>query len=309
MWTGGVHTPPYPAMDRRRLPPWTAIPAVRSPLNVAKTRFAIVVGLLLTSSLAGVLSAVAWMSHGQDGPTLAEVTPAAQGYAAMVAEAWVSGSESPVPVADGIPFRLGGGGKRLGLGDAVITPQSWVRKQVTGRQIEQHTFLVSAGSGVYQLVVTLDVAASPPTLVAYPALMPVPPGGAAPPQPLDYRDVPQRIQPEEVPGQVRERVAQWLAAYAADDREALRDIARDDTAPLERYAGLGGLELSGTPQITVAIPTVQGLVLRVRAEFRAPDGGSVTGEYDLLVTEPYTPVPRVVDWGPAGSGPGLAPRG
>lgn len=260
-------------------------------------------GALLLAAAAGVFSAAAWMTQEAPVVDFAAARPRAQAQAAAIAEAWVEGRPTGFPTADGIDpgFSDGAGGFNATV--HALTPIGWYRDSVTGRLVESHAFAVETDRGVYRLTVVLLLDVGSPTLAAYPVLSPYNGDGAGT-EPLDYRSTPAVV--DEVAAPVRERLERWATAYGINDGAELRDLADDRTATPSQYRGIGGLSLARIPEIVTAVSTTDGLVLRVRVAYRAPDAtAALLMDFDLLVTGELSQTPRIVAWGPAGTGPDL----
>ena len=142
-----------------------------------------------------------------------------------------------------------------------------------------------------------------PVLASYPSIEPV--YGSPAVEPLEYQNV-EVGSDITTPAEVSIRLEQWAKAYAANDGATLRDLADDTSATADQYQGLGGMTIQAPPVVRAAVPTTSGLVLRVRFSLvpsGAPAGFSM--DLDMLVTEPDSTKPRIVAWGPPGSGPQL----
>lgn len=278
---------------------------MRSSLPVLKIRLYAVLGSLVAAALLGVFSTVAWLTADPPVVDFSSARPFAEGHALAITESWVAGRATTLPVAQGVDARFNetsGGGLRITVRS--ITPSNWVRDVVQGRVVETHYVLVDAAELDLLVAVPFLFDRGVPVLAAYPTLLPTGVTGAV--APLEYQEVQNTL--DSIPQPVRERIAEWGAAYGANDGATMRDLADDTGASAAQYRGIGGLTLAMTPEIRVAVPTETGLVLRVRFTYSSTAGvaGLVT-DLDVLITAPSTFAPRVVAWGPAGTGPALQP--
>jgi len=297
-------------------PAWSSIPAARSSLPVLRLRLWLVLGMLLASALLGLFSAVAWIVDEPAPVDFSQARPRAQGHAVAIAEAWLAGRATSLPVAQGIDptfNELSAGGAYVSV--LSITPVRWTRSSVVGVEVETHYLLVDGKEADFVAVLPFRFVAasanraypSVPVLAAYPSLLPADPTTVA--EALEYQNVELAVDGGP-PAEVQVRLEQWGQAYAANDGASLRDLADDTAARPEAYQGLGGMSLYGPPEVRATVATDDGLVLRVRFGFipsGAPAGFSM--DLDMLVTAADSTKPRIVAWGPPGSGPSLRPYG
>lgn len=297
-------------------PAWSSIPAARSSLPVLRLRLWLVLGALLASAALGLFSAMAWILDDPAPVDFTQARPRAQGHAVAIAEAWLAGRATSLPVAQGIDPTFNessGGGAYVTV--LSITPVRWTRSNVVGIEVETHYLLVDGKEADFVAVLPFRfVAASAnrgypatPVLAAYPSLLPADPSTVT--EALEYQNV-ELAADGGPPAEVQVRLEQWGQAYAANDGATMRDLADDTAARPESYQGLGGMALYGPPEVRATVSTNDGLVLRVRFGFipaGAPSGFSM--DLDMLVTAPDSTKPRIVAWGPPGSGPNLRPYG
>lgn len=285
-------------------PSWTAIPAARSSLPILTLRLYALLGTLVLAACLGVVSTIAWTTADPPVVDFAAARPLAQAHALSIAESWVSGTATSLPVADGVDARFneqGDGGMNITVRS--LSPFRWVRDTVQGRVVETQYVLVDAVESDLIVAVPFVFDKGTPVLAAYPSLSPAP--IVAPTSPLEYQDVPAL---DSIPAPIRERVAEWGSAYGRNDGAELRDLADDRAATQAQYRGIGGLRLLSTPDIRTAIPTSTGLVLRVRFTYQGEGGGAgLSMDMDMLITAADSFTPRIVAWGPAGTGPSLRP--
>jgi hypothetical protein len=289
-----------------RRPNWTAVPAMRSTLPVLRLRLYVVLGSLLAAAAAGVFAFMSWVSYLPPEPDLSSAVPKVSAIALTAAEDYLAGRPARFPVADGIdPDFRPDDVDPMPFPYLSLAQGSWRRELVTGRLVETHSFLVVTAERAYTLTVAVALDGSVATLAAYPTLTPalVNPGKPAPA--LEYQGVDSLV--ESIPTPVSDVLAEWAAAYAADDVQALQVIVGDRTAQAGAYRGLGGFTLATQPVIRSAVATVDGYVVRVRLVLSATsaDGVQMSTDIDVLVQQPNTTLPKVVAWGPAGTGPSL----
>jgi hypothetical protein len=102
------------------------------------------------------------------------------------------------------------------------------------------------------------------------------------------------------------RVQQWAQAFVTGDAVALAEVTGDTLG--RQFQAMGGFQNGGVEVVTaVAKPSGEELVVRARVRLVRANQFNTSAEYDLLVTGYTTSDPKVVAWGPAGSGPVLAP--
>lgn len=287
-------------------PSWSSIPAPRSALPMLKIRLWALLGALLLAAATGMFSTYAWLTAEPPVIDFSSARPYAQGHAVAIAEAWVNGRTTTLPVADGIDARFNevssGGIHRTVKSISVV---DWKRESVNGRVVETQFVLVDAVEADFIVALPFVFDGATPVLAAYPSIQPS--RFVGPPPALEYQDVAAKL--EEIPTAVRERLEQWGRAYGASDGSALRDLADDTAATADMYRGLGSFTLAASPEIRTAVQVSPGVIV-VRARFifipqDAPAGFS--SDFDLLITAADSTKPRIVAWGPPGSGPALQP--
>lgn len=297
-------------------PAWSSIPAARSALPVLRIRLWLVLGGLLASASLGLFSALAWFTADPVSVDFTQARPLAQGHAVAIAEAWLAGRATSLPVAEGIDGTFNsssGGGVNIDV--LSITPMRWTRSNVAGIEVETHYLLVD-GSAVdfvvvlpFRFVTASSSSTYPatPVLAAYPSLLP--PDPIALTQAIEYQNVELLVEGGP-PAEVVSRLLQWGQAYATNNGSTMRDLADDTAANPVSYQGLGGMSLYAPPDVRATVATDNGLVLRVRFGF-VPDGAQsgFSMDLDMLVTAADSTKPRIVAWGPPGSGPNLRPYG
>lgn len=289
-----------PVTERR----WAAVPAARLSERQLRWRVRVIVTAVVLAALTGPLALVVSAGTSARVSTLDEGVSRVVGRAVAdaTALAWMVGDPPPAPVAEGVTVAT-----RAGTGAGLFSDgwrgPWWSDTQVTrprGRVVEYHRYLVVDGDGRrLRLVVPvgLDAAGGSPTVVAAPYLEPWPPydplprlgaGGAT----------------STTPGPaVFDRLAEWAAAWLADDQRALLALTGDTSSPVGTYRGIGGLEPGGPLAVRFALLSSdeRQMLVRVEVPWRT---GAATGtlEADVLVADHDTSLPRPVAWGPAGSG-------
>jgi hypothetical protein len=309
---GIIPPPPEPPMFTR---PLTAIPAQRSSAALVKLKVALILGSAMLAALLGVVSLVAWIAFTPEVPSVEDLLPRGGAHARAVAEDFLAGRKTSVPVAErvgpdfgavpGNPMERRGSFGHTSLTVAEVTPMA-VKTDSGVREFEVHRFLVSREERLFWLDITLLLTDEGPVLGALPSLGPVPAqtkGHLA----LDYSDLDQAP----LPNHYTAVVTAWGTHFAANEPDKLWDVVvKDETSDrqLFEYVGLGGFS-AGDLQIrsVVGIPG-GGYLVRVQLLLRpeGADGASVSTEYDLRLTGNDSSA-RVVAWGPPGSGPTLAP--
>jgi hypothetical protein len=289
-------------------PSWSSVPAARSSLPILRIRLWLVLGTLLLTASIGLFSALAWILDEPPTVDFSDARPLAEGHALAIADAWLNGRATSLPVAEGVDPQFNesaSGGLYVTIKS--ISPLRWTRSLVTGRTLETQYILVDGLEGDFVValpfVFTSSGADRVPVLAAYPTLLP--PDPSLPAEALEYQDV-ELLSDDPAPSEVQTRLEQWGKAYAANDGATLRDLADDTGALAEQYQGLGNMTLVGPPSVRAVVTTSKGLVLRVRFAL-LPDGApsGLTMDLDVLVTEQNSTKPRIVAWGPPGSGPAL----
>jgi hypothetical protein len=272
---------------------------------VLKIRLWLVLGLLGLSSLLGLFSTFAWITADPPVVDFSSARPFAEGQAVSIATSWASGKATSLPVAEGVDPRFNSelsGGLQLTIQS--VAPVGWFRDTVNGRLVETQYVLIDAIEGDYVAYLSFVFQGPVPVLASYPAIQPSISPVAT--QALEYQEVPTRL--EQAPAAVRERIEQWGKAYAANDGASLRDLADDTGATAEMYRGLGGLTLVTSPDLRAVVQTPSGLVIRARFSFaRAAGSAGFVMDMDLLITAQDSTKPRIVAWGPSGTGPALRP--
>lgn len=122
------------------------------------------------------------------------------------------------------------------------------------------------------------------------------------------------LRDESIPVKVEERVQLWAEAYASDNGQDLRVLVNDIDAPAGgEYFGLGGFTCANScVDVLWAAPSdaepgsvwVRAAVVFTRD---GANGFEASQSFDLLVRGWNTDAPRVMSWGPVGSGPTLIP--
>ena len=288
-------------------PRLTAIPATRSRLPVLQLRLALVLGSLVLSAVMGVVSTIAWIGNKPPALDLRGAVAYGRAVAEVAAESWLDGKSVALPVLDGI--ELPQDGKMLPHGSVVW--EGFTRESLpNGLVYERHTFLTTI-NGVGEdgepnlklLRVAVSVAfpnGAQAVLASLPSLESVDNRSSS--KVFDYSD----LQTEDIPGSVQAQLQKWANAYATDDRSNLQQITGDSTPKVE-YVGLGGF-IAGTPSVIAALPAGETdygsdtWLVRSRVPLSGANGFSSEIEMDLTVVEASSGLPRIVGWGPAGSG-------
>lgn len=286
------------------MPRWTAIPAARSSAAMLKVRIWLVLGMLGFAALAGVLAFVGSLSQS-DPPTPPAPTPVAvaTGDATTAAQEYVAGLPITIPIADGLPADALAGRKPM-AGVDHLTWEGFSRVDTQGRILEQHRFLLSGTTGQRErrLVVPMQIVGNQGVLAAVPALERVLRPAALPTH-FNWSDVDGQQNPS---APLQAAVSKWATAYLADDRPTLATTTGDLQS--RSYVGLGEFTATASA-IEAFVPRAdKGLSLvRVAISATGPGGWTSQLEYDLLVSDADSALPKIVAWGPPGAGPSLAP--
>ena len=297
--------------------PWTAVPAARSSASVLKIRLWLVLGTLLACAALGLFSGLAWIS-GSTGTSSAPAQPAATGFATTIAGDYVAGRTTVLPVAAGLSQNLGltrvAGASGPALDVTMLAPEgvTFTMPATTGgRYLETHHYLVETTGTppvLYNLAVVVDITHPQPVLAAYPTLSPKSFTGSA--AALDYGGGPSTQWATALPASVTTAVNQWATAFIKNDQAGLQQLVGDPSAAVGAFRGLRGMTpASATPATVVGGYTgsLGADVLHVSLAMTPSGANGITmsSDYDLLVNSPGTTTPKVVAWGPPGSGPTL----
>lgn len=291
-----------------RNPRLTAIPAARSSAPVLKIRLFLVLGSLLASALAGVGAMVAWATYQPPLVDVAAVVPRGRGLASLVARSYVSGQAVPVPAAASLIYSP----PSAGVFAAVTEPEwdGFVRYTVPAGTFERHSFLFhrtvpgpdGAVVDLFELVVYLSVPADGtpgnPALAAAPSVLPAPHRNSS--AVADYSD---SEAVGNLPAEARQLLeGPWVRAFATNNGELLLQYS-GEADPAYRYVGLGGFSEASTLRVQTAIDR-GGDSWLVRARVRLVGANELSAEMDIDVTieAASTATPKIVAWGPAGSG-------
>lgn len=296
---------------------WDQIPAQKPARRLSaamlRSRVKLVTGVVVAAAALGPCTAIINLTSGADkAPASVEQVPAASLSSALAqraAEDLLLGQRTAVPLADGLDADLGTTSSLAAELTALVPSGS-----ADAGDITTHRFLASLSDGTF-LEVSVPMRETPegPVLVAYPSALPVArPAGTYPA--ADYTDHDAAM--GGVPAPIVDRAAAWAAAYAANDSAALQAI----TDLAGTYRGLGGFEAAEVRAISAVALEGDRAYVRVRVVFARVaaegsnlpgDGGpeqsepfEMTNDFDLLVAQASTAVPKIVAWGPAG-GPSL----
>lgn len=311
MSSGGTQNAP-------RNPRLTAIPAARSSAPVLKIRLALVLGTLLLAAVAGVFAAVSWVMYQPPVVDLNASVPRGRGLATVTAEAYLLGTLTPVPVVEGLTYRPVDPGAFEISGD--IQWDRFSRFTLPSGTFERHSFLfyrvvgtennrpVLELSEITVLVTVPSSAAGPPlpgtlALAAAPAVRPLRYRNSA--VVADFSDL---DGVGALPPTARELLAsQWVKAYATDNAELLlRYSGTSDTG--FRYVGIGGFTTDSSLRLITAIDRGgDAWLVRARVLLVSANGTKAEMDIDVTVADASTGNPKIVAWGPAGSG-ALAPE-
>lgn len=275
----------------------------------------LVIGSMLFGAVAGPLSLLI-SARSSDGPPAPPPTFPTQveGFAETAVVEWLSGGCTTLPVAAGVDPCFGRSNSELGTSiqySGLSLYSTSTERFVLGDEVVTSylsTFQVLAGNELLRVTapVTLNRVENTsglfPVLAAAPSALPatLAPTGQAPG--IEYSDAAVTSPASKV---LREKVGMWADAYAADDADALRLVVGG--GPSGIYPGLGGLSVEDVTLGTVVQRADGSSFMRVGVVFAGTSANEWWGrnEFDLLIAATDTPDPRVVAWGPVGSGPKL----
>lgn len=309
-------------------PSLTAVPAQRSSLPVLKIRRRVILGLCAGSAAVGLFSGIAWLTAPEYQPAMvAARDEAAVSLATIVANDYVLGKDTSVPVADGIdplfsratagaftdPEVTFAGSSQVRLGDTAAMTLERSEFHVTVRQGET--------SKVYELSIAMAQTSRGWILASSPSIAPatLAPAVKLPQYGELFAGGGDSSDLNALPSgaKVTEQVNRWAQAYAAGGvgDPNLFALTQDNDAS-HSYDGLGGW----TVQNVTVLSFTQGsnsaesakrfgdrwLTVRVALVLAPPaaNGPTLKTEYDLLLQPEMNPAnPPVTAWGPAGVGP------
>jgi len=297
----------------------TAIPREFSNPRRFTRRYRTIVALVVFAAISGPIGCVAAFAN-KPADEVEAAEPRHAAYAAAVAESYLDGRPLPVPVADGLspsagrePIEVAGEAPPADPPEPAPIAHRWavpmdaaVLSVPAGgdalRPVEAHRFLVGVEGGAFVLTVSLvETTGGAPALGSEPAIEPfVPDTDAAGAPALDWAAVMDTTRPSTA---LRERVAEWAAAYAADDRRRLLEITGDPRTGVE-YVGLGTWTVIGEPVVGGVFDRGDGTAAcHVEVALAAVGDGEVTARasYDLVVESATDPLPSIVAWGPSGT--------
>lgn len=304
----------------------TAVPRELSSPRRFTRRFRVIVGLVAFAAISGPVGCVAAFANRPVG-VIPVREPRHGAVAAVVAESYLAGQPLPVPVVTGLtsaagrePVALPDAPPSLDRPEPEPIPHSWIVPMAptvvtvpggegSERVVETHPFLVGAGGAVLVLTVpVVESAEGAPALGAVPAIEPFVPDARAGALPdLDWSGAFATTRPSTA---LRERIGEWAAAYAGDDRRRLLEITGDDRSGVT-YVGLGGWIVVGEPRVGGVFSRSDGTAgCQVEIALASDADAAVTTRvaFDLLVADADQPLPSIVAWGPAGTALALDPH-
>ncbi len=266
-----------------------------------KVRFFVLLGAILLMGLLGMVSAFAWFTQKPPVVDLTAADPQGRGLAEVVAEDFLAGRVSPVPVASGVTMRPG----------AAVTTQgalSWDGFStfvLGGSRTELHRFLFVRTTGAdpakpvlelmrLSVLVTIPAGGNP-VLAAQPHFGPA--SWSSSEVVTDYSD----LESVALPSSAQEQITSWATAWASGDAEKLRLLTGDAT-PKVRYVGLGGYQLKDVRVVSALLAGQDAFLVRDRVVLSSANESILEMDMDLTIKSASTGLPNVVGWGPAGSG-------
>lgn len=310
-------------------PPLTAVPAQRSSRVALATRRRLVVGVCAATSVVGLLSGIAWMTH-DPAPVVASSNRSEQAVslATAVVNDFVAGRDSAVPAADGVDTTFSHSSAGA-FPDAQVTLSGVDAVRIGDKLsavLQQVSFLVRVPRDgqtdtMYTVSVSMMQMADGWVLAAAPALEPttVSAGGPA----LDYSSLytnggtASELAGLEWGQAVIDQAQRWAQVFAAAGAaDADLFALTGDTNAAHTYTGLGGWGVQSAtvtsfttgPNGEVSAKTFGSTWVSVRVALvltpPGANGPTLSTEYDLLLQPEANPAaPPVTSWGPAGVGP------
>jgi hypothetical protein len=294
----------------------TAVPAQRSSAALLRVKVAALIGFASVASLSGIASTIAWTAFSPDIPQVEDLLPVGSAYAQTVAGDFLAGRPTFVPTATDIDATFGTAdfaidpATRKPIPVRSVAPLKVSRETLTtpeGVQVyELHSYLVSTPTELRQLDILLLLTQERPVLAAQPSLLPLDPVEGTY-EPVDYRQF-SNARTTTSPT-TNEQIRAWANAFARNDAAALRQVTGDNVTT-GSYVGLGGYRVADSPLVINAV-TAGGpdrLVVRVRLLLAADgtDGAVASADYDLLVIDATTELPKIAAWSAPGA-PKLEP--
>lgn len=307
----------------------TAVPAARSSLPLLKWRRRAVIGALLASSAAGLVSFAAWSSSGSNIPApVALPDSTAVSLAQTVVEDYFGSRKSAVPTASGVTDdfsvapSLGSPPPAAIKLDSVTFAKSapWTLGDGTGgyQKTEQETFNVATGGRLLAVTVTMELDSSGSwVLGAAPSIVPAAVGSSGSSDPIDYGHLYTNSSSDasRFGSNADAYVAQiknWATVFAQAGHAStdLYTITGDHGA--RTYSGLNGWKLVGDPVVKSVSPVSTpspGFIVRVSLVLAPPaaNGPNLSTDYDLYVLSDKVQGMSVAAWGAPGSYKSLAP--
>ena len=296
----------------------SAVPATRLSVRSLRIRQNAVLIAVLIAALCGPLALFRSSSSVSTSAQAYEVPEKTVAFATRIAEDFLAGTPTDLPVAAGVDPTFGSGAAGAGtdLDVSHLTVYSSFSSLVNGTLVDAVRFNVDVGSEPLWLWVSVSYDGSNrPVLAAQPSFLPKVVAQSGVTTAPKFAGA-----TEEIPALVRDRVDRWAEAYVSGDSDTLKVLVNDELAPLGgSYAGLQGFSCEqGCSRVLWAAPSarLEGFAI-VRVElvlqYSATNGDgmsasrTLTSHMDLLVRGWRSDAPRVQAWGPAGSGDVLYP--
>jgi hypothetical protein len=292
----------------------TAIPAARSSAPVLKIRFYTIFGSLLLAAVAGIFAAVSWATYQPQAVDLTAPVPRGRGLATVTADAYLRGALAPVPVVQGLTYKPAAPGAFQVDGE--VRWDRFSRFALPSGTFERHTLLFYRVMGtensrplleLSEITVLVAVPSTPaaggiaqgtPALAATPSVRPAKFRNSA--AIADFSDL-EGVAP--LPPTSRDLLTtQWVKAYATDNAELLlRYSGTSDTG--FRYIGIGGFTDESTLRVVTAVNRGDDAwLVRARVLLAGANGTQAEMDLDVTIRDASSGNPKIVAWGPAGSG-------
>lgn len=290
---------------------WEGRPAERSPYDSVRLRAFVILGGVGVAFLLSLFASI-YVLTGRDDDTPVETytPPIGAGVAATVMDAWVRGQKLAVPVA---PLNMNNtaieviskgslSGVRWWEAGVDVTGYLAPNNEFVPLELHRFTMLIGGNDENAPRLYTVTVPVS-----IQRGNIPVPVG---PPTVGPYVGQPQEIVPSRwsdvysdttLSERATNRVKEWVAAYLADDREALANIAGVQSGD---YAGIRGFTLSGEVLFLETVqPTGDNHYLtRIAIPVTSQEDFETALYMELIVIDDGQTAPRVVSWGTVGEG-------
>jgi hypothetical protein len=289
-------------------PRLTAVPASKSKLPILRIRLILVLSTFALSSLMGIFATVAWVTNNKQPITTQTETPYGKGLAELAVISWLDGKDIN---ANKLDTFLINSSKSLQHGPVVW--DTFVRKTLPAPSnmiYENHQFITTIPytnadnivemTTIYVVVSIAFPENGSPYIASQPSFkrIKIQPSDAS----FDYTN----ISSTGLPGNSIKQVTAWANAFASDNRDQLKLLSGDTTDGYE-YPGIGNFTANNVSVISAIYSgnTVYGndtWLARVRFTLSSANLFNQDTEMDLTIVDGSTGLPKIIGYGPAGSG-------